>query len=452
MGIIHLKNWYETDVQQTAEAIVVEAVYEIEPEACPKCGVVGQFYRHARKPTDYRDAPVRGKPVIIRCARQRYQCQACKGTFLQPLPDMADDNRRMTKRLVEYIGEQAIKKPFTEIANDVGLNEKTIRLVTAETIEKLKSPYPVFAPLVLGIDEVMVAGELRAIFTDLANRTILDLIPSRRKPSVVHWLSHLDSRERTQIVCIDMWLPYKEAARAVFGNQVRIVVDKFHVVRMADLGLDSVRKTVGKERGIKGRRHLMRSRHILLKRMGRLTEKERFDLSGWLENFPRLKEAHAVKEAFYAIYDLEDRRKATSALQAWEESLSEEMKLAFKPLLTAVGNWREEILAFWDYRVTNAYTEAMNGILKQINRRGRGYTFPILRARILHGFRSEPPKGFNRCECCRNDFERGQVKAKYPYPVSDLPLIPDAKPMRLCRECHQSYIRAWMDGHALPTR
>jgi hypothetical protein len=37
----------------------------------------------------------------------------------------------------------------------------------------------------------MVAGELRAIFTDLGNRTVLDLISSRRKPSVAHWLSHL---------------------------------------------------------------------------------------------------------------------------------------------------------------------------------------------------------------------------------------------------------------------
>jgi transposase len=69
---------------------------------------------------------VRGKPVIIRCDRQRYRCQECKETFLQPLPEI-DDNRRMTKRLIEYIGEQALKKPFTDIADEVGLDEKTIR-------------------------------------------------------------------------------------------------------------------------------------------------------------------------------------------------------------------------------------------------------------------------------------------------------------------------------------
>jgi hypothetical protein len=93
----------------------------------------------------------------------------------------------------------------------------------------------------------------------------------------------------------------------------------------------------------------------------------------------------------------------------------------------------------------------MNGIIKQINRRGRGYTFPVLRARILHGFQSEPPKGFNRCECCRNDFERGQVKAKYPMPTDQVKLTPGAKTMRLCLDCHRSYISEWINDHGHST-
>jgi transposase len=450
-NILHLEHWQVTDVQNAAQALVVEAFYDQVPEACPKCGVVGGFYKHGKKLTDFRDAPVRGKPVIIRCDRQRYRCQECMETFLQPLPEI-DDNRRMTKRLVEYIGEQALKKPFTEIADEVGLDEKTIRLVAGQAIEKLESPYRTHAPHILGMDEVMVAGELRAIFTDLGNRTVLDLISSRRKPSVAHWLSHLSDRNRVQVVCIDMWPPYKDAAEAIFGKQVTVVVDKFHVVRMADHGLDMVRKAVGREKSIRGRRQLMRSRHLLLKRMSRLTDVQRFELDGWLQNMPRLKAAHAVKEAFYALYDLPDRAQAGQALKAWEASLTDEMRVAYKPLLTAVGNWRKEILAFWDHRITNAYTEAMNGIIKQVARRGRGYTFPVLRARILHGFQSAPPKGFNRCECCRNDFERGAVKLKYTIPTKYIQQEPEVlKPMRLCRDCHQSYIHDWMTNHGVST-
>jgi transposase len=450
-NILNLKDWTIGEVLEDGKDLIVQADYGPVPESCLKCGVVGKVYRHGKKVTDFRDAPVRGKPVIIRCERQRYRCQECGETFLQPLPDM-DDNRRMTTRLVDYIGSQALRKPFTEIADEVGMDEKTIRLVAGQAMQAMESEYPVFAPHILGIDEVMVAGELRAIFTDLGNRTILDLISCRRKPSVAHWLSKMGSRERVQVVCIDMWPPYRDAARAVFGKHTTVVVDKFHVVRLADHGLDMCRKAAGRERNIRGRRQLMRSRHLLLKRKSRLNPMQQIELDGWLQNIPRLAEAHAVKEGFYALYDIEDRGDASRALKAWEKSLSDDMRTAFKPLLTAVGNWREEILAFWDHRVTNAYTEAMNGILKQINRRGRGYTFPVLRARILHGFQSEPPKGFNRCERCRQDFPKGKVHAKFPMPTDQVKLTPGAKAMRLCWDCHQSYISEWISDHGDPTR
>jgi len=48
-------------------------------------------------------------------------------------------------------------------------------------------------------------------------------------------------------------------------------------------------------------------------------------------------------------------------------------------------NWRTEILAYFDHPITNAYTEALNGVAKTINRQGRGYTFEVLRARLLYG-------------------------------------------------------------------
>lgn len=77
-NILHLQDWQVTEVHEIRQDLVIEAVYGPIPEACPKCGVVGEIYKHGKKLTDFRDAPVRGKPVIIRCDRQRYRCQACK--------------------------------------------------------------------------------------------------------------------------------------------------------------------------------------------------------------------------------------------------------------------------------------------------------------------------------------------------------------------------------------
>ena len=36
-----------------------------------------------------------------------------------------------------------------------------------------------------------------------------------------------------------------------------------------------------------------------------------------------------------------------------------------------------------DYPYTNAATEAKNGVVKAINRAGRGYSFPVIRKKAL---------------------------------------------------------------------
>lgn len=64
---------------------------------------------------------------------------------------------------------------------------------------------------------------------------------------------------------MDMWRPYKDAVNTVLPH-AKVVVDKFHVVRMANQALDSVRKALRDKMTTKERRTLMRERFILLKR------------------------------------------------------------------------------------------------------------------------------------------------------------------------------------------
>ncbi|MFV0085478.1 transposase, partial [Staphylococcus aureus] len=58
---------------------------------------------------------------------------------------------------------------------------------------------------------------------------------------------------------------------------------------------------------------------------------------------------------------------------AWENSVSDDVAWAFKDLRTAMKNWRPEILNYFDHRVTNAFIESMNNLIRLMNRIGRGY-------------------------------------------------------------------------------
>ena len=49
-----------------------------------------------------------------------------------------------------------------------------------------------------------------------------------------------------------------------------------------------------------------------------------------------------------------------------------------------VENWRTEIFNYFDNRYTNAITESLNRVSKEISAIGRGCNFKVLRAKILY--------------------------------------------------------------------
>lgn len=63
--------------------------------------------------------------------------------------------------------------------------------------------------------------------------------------------------------------------------------------------------------------------------------------------------------------------------------MSSNSKDAYKDLVRAVDNWHVEIFNYFDKGLTNAYTESINSIIRQVERMARGYSFDALRAKIL---------------------------------------------------------------------
>jgi transposase len=120
-------------------------------------------------------------------------------------------------------------------------------------------------PRWLGIDEVHILKRPRCVITNVEQRTIIDMLPDRSKVAVSQRLFALRDRKDVRLVTMDMSTPYRDAARVVLP-QAKIIVDKFHVIRMANDGVERVRKSLREGMSPKERRGLMRDRFILLRR------------------------------------------------------------------------------------------------------------------------------------------------------------------------------------------
>ena len=390
-----LEGWLVTAVTETDRTRTATATYIPLPSTCPKCGSVDRLYRHGVKAIDYRDTPSAGKQLVIRAEVKRFRCQDCLETSMQPLPDI-DTRRRMTKRCVQHIATQGVPRTYADLARAIGIDEKTVRNICNERFAIMLAERTFDTPVVLGIDEMTLAGRKRTVFVDVANKRFLDLIDAMNRGKVERWLLRLAQKERVKCVTIDMWGPYKNAVRQLLPD-AKIVVDKWHVVSKAGIALDRVRNRsrraskTPKKNPWAGKRLLQTSRH-------NLSPMRRMMVDGILANNPLLDAAWNAKEVFYDIWTAKTRAEAERMFDRWAASIPDSVELEFRPVAKMVENWRHEIFAYFDYPITNAYTEAMNGLVKIINRSGRGYSFEAIRAKALLMNHSDGP--LKKCTFC----------------------------------------------------
>ena len=135
-----------------------------------------------------------GKRVRIVVERHRYRCRRCARTFTDPLSGF-DDHYRMTERLRQYLMRQALKRTFAALADEVGVDEKTVRSVFQEVVQERDRARRVVTPEVLGIDEV-VLQQPRCVLTNVTQHTLVDLLPSRTYATVAAYLGVSVAMER----------------------------------------------------------------------------------------------------------------------------------------------------------------------------------------------------------------------------------------------------------------
>jgi transposase len=294
-----------------------------------------------------------------------------------------DEKRRATKRFMQYVGEKAFSRTFTSLADELNVDEKTIRNIFTDYVTDLEKRTTFTTPRWLGIDEINVAGQPRCVLANVEKHSIFDMLKNRKRDTVEKRLKQMNA-SAVELVAMDMWTSYRAAANTVFRDAT-VVIDKFHVVRMANGALEKVRKSLRDGMTDRQRRTLMHDRFLMLRRERDLKPEKKMMLDAWLGAFPDLKSAYDLKEDFFNIWDQDiDSKVAREQYNDWRERVPATIAWSFQDLTTALKNWEPEIFAYFDHRITNAYTESFNNLIRTANRVGRGYSFKALRAKMLY--------------------------------------------------------------------
>ena len=356
---------------------------------CPGCGVVSTSVK-GNVITAPRDIPYGEREISVRWHKTRWRCTepTCeRGSFTESLEEIPA-GRRTTGRLRRAIGAAVgdAARSVAEVAAAYGVKWPTAHAAFVEHAEALLTdPEPT---TVLGIDETR-RGKPRWVqdsdterwrrvdpydtgFVDLAgSQGLLGQREGRTSQTVIDWLEQqsVEFREAILFVAIDPAAVYAKAVRTVNPDgtrllpNARLVVDHFHLVKLANDCLTKVRRRViWEQKGRRGRK----IDPAWANRRRLLTARERLSAKGFTAMWNTLIDADPSGQILAAWIAKEELRTllALARTGAARDVIAAQLYVFYAwcadttieelhTLAGTVETWWPEIEAFLDTGITN---------------------------------------------------------------------------------------------------
>lgn len=124
--------YFFSGFEETEANYIVSYISTRELERCPHCG------SHNLRKYGYRhetmlDLPYRGKKVLIKINRHRFNCADCRVSSVSPV-SFKIKNVKATTRMLNYVKTAMKTKNISMIANDLCVSNSTVKKIV-DTIE-----------------------------------------------------------------------------------------------------------------------------------------------------------------------------------------------------------------------------------------------------------------------------------------------------------------------------
>lgn len=366
---------------------------------CPTCGTVA-------RPKDRREVLLRDlahgdRPVRVRWRKRVWSCvdADCAAKTWTEQSWLAAPRRHLTERtrfeVCRRVGEENASVALC--ARNFGVGWHTAMACVRDVGTPLvDDPERTAGVTACGLDETMFLharrGRRRELVTgvvDVDTRRLLDVFAGREAADLRRWMATMPNEwlERIEVVSVDPHEGYRSAVvrdDPVTGQpspwrDTTIVVDPFHIVRLANQAVTKARQRV--QQDVLGHRGwsddpLYRIRRLLLVGAERLNEKGWERLVAGLDSgdaLDQVLDAWMAKEKVRSVYLTDDVDLATAQLDDAIAFASASKVPEVKTLAKSLKRWRSEILNHHRTGASNGPTEAVNLTIKAVKRCGRGF-------------------------------------------------------------------------------
>lgn len=290
-------------------------------------------------------------------------------------PPWARKGSGFTLLFEALVMELAKHLPVAVIADLVGVTDKRLWRFIRHYVDEARGLKDYSDVSGIGMDETSRKGHnYITVMADLDKRTVLYATEGKDHSAVDRFVAdfkaHGGDPDGVRVVTCDMSLGFRKGIADNFRNS-ETVIDKFHVIKHANEAVDEVRKAESRANGI-----LSGTKYIWLKNSDNLTEGQASKLSELLKASRHLKtgRAYSMRVALQDIYEqCETRLEAEERMGRLCSWMMRSRLEPMKRLCRMIRDHWDEVLNYFEYRVTNSILEGINSIIQNIKRRARGF-------------------------------------------------------------------------------
>ena len=356
------------------ESVYLYALPRRKTGTCPTCSRRSSHNHGYRPPQTVKHILVGGKQLYLVLHKRRFFCHGCNSAFVEKLSGLSKWSRH-TNLLADEILERLKETSFAGVTRTTNLSYK----VQAQTLMTRVNPSTpkwdeINKPFVIGLDEQSFSGrDMIATITDLTHHKLLCVLPDDHKITLTNFYESipLDKVPLIKAICTDMRVTY-DTARAGIPRMadIPLVIDKYHLIADANKRILS-EKSIVEEVMLNNKKKIPRK--LLLKGKEHLSEEERHKLRLLLTKYPDLSVYYFIKEGLRELYTKTDKETATKFFNDLISTMYDQQEKGCSDWAKTLERHYNEILNYFDFRITNAYTEGVHTKMKLIKRQGFGY-------------------------------------------------------------------------------
>lgn len=342
---------------------------------CPECGRRCRVVCLARELRTWTDVTVFGRKVIFYYAPKEINCPT-HGRAQEEIP-WAAPLARVTHRLewrICALSQLMTQKAAAELLK---IASSTLSDLLHRVITRTRAGHKIRGLVTLGVDEIsyLKGRKFCTIVYDLDRSRVLWVGKGKGRETIDKFFNEQLSqyqREKITWASCDMSRAYTGAIIHHCPN-VKLVIDRFHIVKALNEAVDEVRKEEWRGLDVDGRKAIKGLRWLLgMNPKNRTKGNTRF-LNSLAKSNRRIHRAWVLKDEFNHFWNYTYAGSAEQFLKRW---MTAALKSRIPSLIKFVGTVREykqNIMTFIERPLTNAVGEGINRILKIVKNRSSGF-------------------------------------------------------------------------------